>query len=48
VDYATEVWKELEGRRSLAQPAVLMAAEGDGQLEAIGGDPDLIKFGVGL
>ena len=48
VDYATEVWKELEKRKSLAQPAVLQAAEGNGQLEAIGGDPDLIQFGVGL
>lgn len=48
VDYATEVWKELEARRSLAQPNVMRAAEGDGQLEAITGDPDLIEFGVGL
>jgi cyanophycin synthetase len=48
VDYATEVWKELEKRKSLAQPGVLQAAEGNGQVEAIGGDPDLIQFGVGL
>jgi cyanophycin synthetase len=48
VDYATEVWKELEARRSLAQPRVLLPAEGDGQLEGIGGDPDLIEFGAGL
>jgi len=48
VDYATEVWKELEHRKSLAQPTVLQAVEADGQLEAIGGDPDLIEFGVGL
>ena len=48
VDYATEVWKELETRRSLAQPAVLQPREGDGQIEALGGDPDLIEFGVGL
>jgi cyanophycin synthetase len=48
VDYATEVWKELEGRKSLAQPSVMQAAESDGQLEAIGGDPDLIRHGSGL
>jgi cyanophycin synthetase len=41
VDYATEVWKEIESRRSLAHPAVMPAAEGDGQA---GGDPDLIEF----
>ena len=40
VDYATEVWKELETRRGAA-PQVLPAPEGDGQIEAIGGDPDL-------
>ena len=48
VDYATEVWKELERRKSLAQPTVLAAVEADGQREAIGGDPDLIEFGIGL
>jgi cyanophycin synthetase len=48
VDYATEVWKELEHRKSLAQPTVLAAVEGDGPREAIGGDPDLIEFGIGL
>jgi cyanophycin synthetase len=48
VDYATEVWKELESRKSLAQPSVMRAADGDGQLEAIGGDPDLIRRGAGL
>src|SRR5205807_7811397 len=48
VDYATDVWKELERRKSLAQPSVLQVAEGDGHLEAIGGDPDLIQFGAGL
>ena len=42
VDYATEVWKELERRRSLAQPRVLMEAEGNGHRESTGGDPDLI------
>jgi cyanophycin synthetase len=44
VDYATEVWKELERRKSLAQPPVLASFEADGQREAIGGDPDLIEF----
>ena len=48
VDYATEVWKELEARRSLAHPSVLSAPDGNGQLEGMGGDPDLIQFGVGL
>jgi cyanophycin synthetase len=41
VDYATEVWKEIESRRSLAHPSVMPAEEGDGQA---GGDPDLIEF----
>jgi cyanophycin synthetase len=40
VDYATEVYKELEARRSLATPQVLVASE-DGTREAVGGDPDL-------
>jgi cyanophycin synthetase len=48
VDYATEVWKELETRKLQAQPRVMGAEEGDGQVEAMGGDPDLIDFGVGL
>jgi cyanophycin synthetase len=48
VDYATEVWKELEQRKSLAQPSMLVPPETDGHLEAIGGDPDLIEFGIGL
>jgi cyanophycin synthetase len=48
VDYATEVWTELELRKSLAQPSVMRAADGDGQLEAIGGDPDFIRRGAGL
>ena len=43
VDYATEVWKEIESRRSLAS-GVMRPAEGDGQVEAVGGDPDLIEF----
>ena len=44
VDYATEVWKEIESRRSLAHPGAIRAAEGDGQVDAVGGDPDLIEF----
>jgi cyanophycin synthetase len=46
VDYATEVWKELERRRSLAQPRVLLEAEGNGHRESTGGDPDLIGLNV--
>jgi cyanophycin synthetase len=42
VDYATEVYKEIESRRSLAAPSVLQAAESDGKVEAVGGDPDLL------
>jgi cyanophycin synthetase len=52
VDYATEVWKELEARRSLAHPAVMRARDGeglgDGQIEGRGGDPDLVEFEIGL
>jgi cyanophycin synthetase len=49
VDYATEVWKELEGRKSLAHPRALPPREsGDGQIEGLTGDPDLIGFGAGL
>jgi cyanophycin synthetase len=48
VDYATEVWKELEARKLQAQPRVMGPEEGDGQVEGVGGDPDLIEFGVGL
>jgi cyanophycin synthetase len=49
VDYATEVWKELEGRKSLAHPRALPPREsGDGQVEGLSGDPDLIEFGAGL
>jgi cyanophycin synthetase len=43
VDYATEVLKEVEARRSLAAPRVLQAAEGDGQFMGVGGDPDFIR-----
>jgi cyanophycin synthetase len=48
VDYATEVWKELETRRSLAQPRVMQPRESDGKVESLSGDPDLVEFGVGL
>jgi cyanophycin synthetase len=47
VDYATEVWKELERRKSLAQPRIMLAGDGNGQVEATGGDPDLIQLDVG-
>jgi cyanophycin synthetase len=40
VDYATEVFKELELRRGVASPTILRASE-DGGMGA-GGDPDLI------
>jgi cyanophycin synthetase len=42
VDYATEVYKELEARRSLAAPIVFAPAEGNGSVELAGGDPDLL------
>ena len=42
VDYATEVYKELESRRGSASPQVLRASEGNGHVEAVGGDPDLL------
>jgi cyanophycin synthetase len=45
VDYATEVYEELERRRSLAAPAVLRLADSDGR-PAAGGEPDLLG-GVG-
>ena len=41
VDEATEVFKELEARRSLASPSVLASGDG-GTVEAAGGDPDLL------
>jgi cyanophycin synthetase len=40
VDYATEVYKELESRRGVASPATLRASE-TGQFESVGGDPDI-------
>jgi cyanophycin synthetase len=43
VDYATEVYKELEQRRGSATPAALRAAE-RGTIEAVGGDADLIDL----
>ena len=43
VDYATEVYQELERRRSLASPAVMGSGNGDGRWEAAGGDPDLLQ-----
>jgi cyanophycin synthetase len=42
VDYATEVYRELEQRRGVAAPQVLRASEGDGPFEAVGGDPDFV------
>ena len=44
VDYATEVYKELEQRRGVASPDVLRASEGD-LADAVGGDPDLFVHG---
>jgi cyanophycin synthetase len=46
VDYATEVYKELERRRGTATPAALRASEG-GLIEAVGGDVDLIDLTPG-
>jgi len=43
VDHATDVFKELERRRSLAAPTILPSADGDGQLGSAGGDPDLLS-----
>jgi cyanophycin synthetase len=44
VDYATEVYKELEKRRGTATPAALRPSEGGGLIEAVGGDADLIDL----
>jgi cyanophycin synthetase len=46
VDYATEIYKELERRRGTATPAALRASEG-GLIEAVGGDVDLIDLTSG-
>jgi cyanophycin synthetase len=43
VDYATEVYKELEKRRGTATPSALGASE-HGLIEAVGGDVDLIDL----
>jgi cyanophycin synthetase len=43
VDYATEVYKELEERRGSATPAALRPPE-RGLIEAVGGDADLIDL----
>ena len=45
VDYAGEVWKELESRRSLAMGH---PPSGDGKLEVPSADPELVQFGIGL
>jgi cyanophycin synthetase len=42
VDHATEVFRELESRRSLAAPAIFPSTEGNGQVEGSGGDPDML------
>jgi cyanophycin synthetase len=41
VDHATEVFKEVESRRSLAAPSIF-TPEGNGKLETAGGDPDIL------
>jgi cyanophycin synthetase len=43
-DYASEVWKELERRRSLAQPGLVPSVRGNGQASTVGGDPDVFEF----
>ncbi len=42
VDYATDVYKELEHRRSLAAPTIFSPTEGNGKVEPAGGDPDYL------
>jgi cyanophycin synthetase len=42
VDHATEVFRELESRRSLAAPTIFPSTEGNGQVEGSGGDPDML------
>jgi cyanophycin synthetase len=42
VDHATEVFKELESRRSLAAPTIFASTGGNGQVEGSGGDPDVL------
>jgi cyanophycin synthetase len=41
VDYATDVFKELEQRRGVASPEVLRAHD-EGGVSGSGGDPDLV------
>ncbi len=41
VDYATDVFKELEARRGVASPTALLASEA-GPFESVGGDIDLV------
>jgi hypothetical protein len=38
------VWKELEHRRSLAQPGLIPPSRGNGQASTGGGDPDVFEF----
>ena len=45
-DYASEVWKELERRRSLAQPTLVPAVGGNGQASTVGGDPDVFEYEI--
>jgi cyanophycin synthetase len=45
VDYAGDVWSELERRRSLSAGSL---PSGDGKLRAIEADPELVEFGIGL
>jgi cyanophycin synthetase len=44
VDYATDVYKELERRRSLAAPTVMRAGNGQDGWQVAGGDPDLVAI----
>jgi cyanophycin synthetase len=43
VDYATDVYRELESRTGAAAPQVLRASENGSIVEAAGGDPDLMS-----
>jgi cyanophycin synthetase len=43
VDYATDVYRELESRTGAAAPQVLRASEDGATVEAAGGDPDLMS-----
>jgi cyanophycin synthetase len=43
-DYASDVWKELERRRSLAQPGLVPSVSGNGQASTVGGDPDILEY----